>query len=138
VIYYGLLVLPVPLEIFGKWLQVRLERYQYHDILVTLTLCLSSFLHHRKIHGLVSYESDEVYKLKERPHDRRLVQAVIGKNSCLVGKTPTDVKFRTRYGAAVIAINRGGRRLHQHPGKVQLRGEREIFSTTNVICLSKD
>lgn len=84
-------------------------------------------MHHRKIPGLVSYESDEVYKLKERPHDRRLVQAVIGKNSCLVGKTPTDAKFRTRYGAAVIAINRGGRRLHQHPGKVQLRGERETF-----------
>jgi len=31
------------------------------------------------------------------------------------------VNFRTNYGAAVIAINRGGRRLHEHPGKVKLR-----------------
>jgi len=37
VVYYGLLVLPIPLEIFGKWLQVRLKQYQHHDILVMLT-----------------------------------------------------------------------------------------------------
>ena len=76
----------------------------------------------RKIPGLKAYVSDEVKKMKEQIHERRLVEAVVSKMSPLVGKTPTDVKFRTRYGAAVVAVNREGKRLHEHPGKVELQG----------------
>jgi len=75
----------------------------------------------RKIPGLESFESDQVGKIKGKVFERRLVQAVIAKRSPLVGQTPTEAKFRTRYGAAVIAVNREGKRLHEHPGRVKLR-----------------
>jgi len=74
----------------------------------------------RKIPGLKSYESDEVKKIEENFHERRLVQAVVARTGPLVGKTVKDVKFRTRYGAAVIAIHREGKRVQEHPGKVKL------------------
>lgn len=74
----------------------------------------------RKIPGLKSYENDEVKKINEKVHDRRLVQAVVARKSPLVGKTVADVRFRTRYGAAVIAIHREGKRVYDHPGKVKL------------------
>jgi len=76
----------------------------------------------RKIPGLKSYESDEVQKINEKIHDRRLVQAVVARKGPLVGNTVKEVRFRTRYGAAVIAVHREGKRLHEHPGKVKLQG----------------
>lgn len=74
----------------------------------------------RKIPGLSLYENDEVKKVNSEIQDRRLVQAVVARQSPLVGKTVVDVKFRTRYGAAVIAVHREGKRVHEHPGKVKL------------------
>ena len=70
----------------------------------------------RKIPGLKSVENEEVEKINEKVHDRRLVQAVIARKGPLVGKTVKEVKFRTRYGAAVIAVHREGKRIHDHPG----------------------
>jgi uncharacterized protein with PhoU and TrkA domain len=75
----------------------------------------------RKIPGLTSYESGEVEKMNEKVHDRRLVQAVIARQGPLVGKTVKEVRFRTRYGAAVIAVHREGKRIHDHPGKIVLQ-----------------
>jgi len=75
----------------------------------------------RKIPGLKSYENDEVKKLHDKVHERRLVQAVISRKGPLVGKTVKDVKFRTRYGAAIIAVHREGKRVHDHPGQVKLQ-----------------
>ena len=75
----------------------------------------------RKIPGLTSYVSAEVDKINEKVHDRRLVQAVVARQGPLVGKTVKDVRFRTRYGAAVIAVHREGKRIHDHPGKIMLQ-----------------
>ncbi len=75
----------------------------------------------RKIPGLVSYESDEVNKVNEKLHNRRLVEAVIGRRGPLVGMTVKEIKFRTKYGAAVIAVHRDGKRIHDHPGKIKLQ-----------------
>jgi di/tricarboxylate transporter len=74
----------------------------------------------RKIPGLRSFDSDQVEKINEKVHDRRLVQAVIARKGPLVGKTVREVKFRTRYGAAVIAVHRDGKRIHDHPGQIKL------------------
>lgn len=74
----------------------------------------------RKIPGLVSYQRDEVEKINEKVFDRRLVQAVVARKGPLVGKTVKEARFRTRYGAAVIAVHREGRRVHEHPGNVKL------------------
>mmetsp|Transcript_29018 Transcript_29018/g.42804 ORF Transcript_29018/g.42804 Transcript_29018/m.42804 type:complete len:1236 (+) Transcript_29018:347-4054(+) len=76
----------------------------------------------RKIPGLVSYESEEVEKLNEKIHDRRLVEAVVARRGPLVGKTVKEIGFRSKYGAAVIAVHREGKRVHDHPGKVKLQG----------------
>ena len=76
----------------------------------------------RKIPGLVSYENEEVEKIHGKVLDRRLVQAVIARKGPLVGKTIKSVHFRTRFGAAVIAVHRGGSRVHEHPGNVKLHG----------------
>jgi uncharacterized protein with PhoU and TrkA domain len=75
----------------------------------------------RKIPGLISYESEEVEKINETVHDRRLVEAVIARRGPLVGKTVKEVRFRTRYGAAVISVHREGKRIHDHPGKIKLQ-----------------
>lgn len=75
----------------------------------------------RKIPGLNSYQSKEVDKINEKVHDRRLVQAVVARQGPLVGKTVKEVRFRTRYGAAVIAVHREGKRIHDHPGSIILQ-----------------
>ena len=75
----------------------------------------------RKIPGLVSFQSEEVDKINEKVQDRRLVQAVIARKGPLVGKTVKKLRFRTRYGAAVIAVHREGKRVHEHPGRVKLQ-----------------
>ena len=76
----------------------------------------------RKIPGLVSVEDDEVQQIDEKLHDRRLVQAVVSKKGPLAGKTAGEVGFRTKYGAAVIAVHRDGTRVQDHPGNIRLRG----------------
>ena len=75
----------------------------------------------RKIPGLVSYESEEVEKMNEKIQDRRLVEAVVARRGPLVGKTVKSIRFRTRYGAAVIAVHRDGNRVQEHPGKIKLQ-----------------
>jgi uncharacterized protein with PhoU and TrkA domain len=75
----------------------------------------------RKIPGLLSFEKEEVEKINEKVHDRRLVEAVIARRGPLVGKTVKQVQFRTRYGAAVIAVHRDGAKIHEHPGRIKLQ-----------------
>jgi uncharacterized protein with PhoU and TrkA domain len=75
----------------------------------------------RKIPGLISHNKEEVEKINEKIHDRRLVEAVIARRGPLVGKTVKQVRFRTRYGAAVIAVHRDGSRIHEHPGRIRLQ-----------------
>ena len=39
--------------------------------------------------------------------DRKLVEIVIAPKSFLIGSTPREARFRTRFGAAIVAIRRG-------------------------------
>jgi len=75
----------------------------------------------RKIPGLKSFVNEEVKKINEKVHDRRLVQAVIARKGALVGKNVKEARFRTRFGAAVIAVHREGRRIQEHPGTIILQ-----------------
>ena len=75
----------------------------------------------RKIPGLISFDNDQVEKINEKVHDRRLVQAVVARKGPLVGKTVREVRFRTKYGAAVISVHREGKRVHDHPGQIRLQ-----------------
>jgi di/tricarboxylate transporter len=53
--------------------------------------------------------------------DANLFEVVISENSPLVGQNLRDAGFRRRYDAAVIAIHRGGERLNEKLGDVELR-----------------
>ena len=46
--------------------------------------------------------------------------AVVARKGPLVGKTAAEVGFRTRYGAAVIAVHRDGTRVQDLPGNIKL------------------
>jgi di/tricarboxylate transporter len=50
-----------------------------------------------------------------------LCEAVVSEASSLLGKTIRDTNFRTRYGAAVVAVHRQGRRLSGKIGDIVLR-----------------
>ena len=74
----------------------------------------------RKVPGLESPEKSEIKQMNDNVHDRLLVQAVVAKSGPLAGKTVREIRFRTTYGAAVISVHREGRRVHEHPGNIQL------------------
>ena len=44
-------------------------------------------------------------------------KAVVARKGPLSGRTAAEVGFRTRYGAAVIAVHREGTRVQDHPGQ---------------------
>jgi di/tricarboxylate transporter len=46
---------------------------------------------------------------------------VISESSPLIGKTIRDADFRATYGAAVVAVHRGGRRVEKKIGDITLR-----------------
>ena len=73
----------------------------------------------QKIPGLKP-ATDQLFKLKGSRNDRCLVEAVVS-NSCPYRRmTIREAKFRTRYGAAVIAVNRDGVRLRKKIGDIEL------------------
>ncbi|MEM9883087.1 MAG: SLC13 family permease [Planctomycetota bacterium] len=74
----------------------------------------------RKRRGLEP-TGDAVFRLDERRPNRRLVEAVVGPDHPMLGRTIREAGFRTQYGAAVIAVFRGGDRLGGRLGDVQLR-----------------
>ena len=74
----------------------------------------------KKIHGLRSAE-EQAFKIDSNQQDRCLVEAVIGPRFPEVGKTVRDGRFRSNYGAAIIAIAREGERIQQRIGDIELR-----------------
>ena len=75
----------------------------------------------RKIPGLRLFESEELSKMEEKVHERRLVEAVVSNHGPLVGRTVKELKFRSTFGAAVIAVHRQGRRVHELPSNIKLQ-----------------
>jgi di/tricarboxylate transporter len=75
----------------------------------------------KKEQGFVLYVDDQSQKATSVLQDRRLVQAVVARGSPLVGYTIKELRFRSQYGGAVIAIQRGGGRIRGHPASVKLQ-----------------
>lgn len=89
------------------------------DVLVFAGL-VESVVDLRKIRGLVP-AGDEVDQLMRPTHERRLVEAVVAAGSELAGSNVRSARFRTRFGAAIIAVHRGGQRVHAKVGDIVLR-----------------
>ncbi|TWT94528.1 SLC13 family permease [Stieleria varia] len=73
----------------------------------------------RKIRGLLSPD-DQARKLQVPAWRRTLVEAVVSPRCSLLGKTIREGRFRSHFGAAAVAIARGGRRLQGKIGDVRL------------------
>ncbi|MDH5672059.1 MAG: SLC13 family permease [Myxococcales bacterium] len=73
----------------------------------------------RKIRGLSPAEDgdDDAPLAAPRP-TRRLVEAVVAANSALTRQNIREARFRTRYGAAVIAVHRQGERIRSKIGDI--------------------
>lgn len=73
----------------------------------------------RHIPGL-RHAEDQVFKVGSG-EGRHFVEAVLSRLSPVVGRTLRDTRFRNRYGAVVVAVNRHGQQLRQKPGEVVLQ-----------------
>ncbi len=71
----------------------------------------------QKIRGLTP-ATTSVFKLSQPRPDRVHVEAVVGVQCPLIGKTIKEGKFRSAYNAAVIAVHRNGHQLDKKIGSV--------------------
>jgi di/tricarboxylate transporter len=95
------------------------ERIKVADRLV-FTGVVSTILDLQKIRGLVpagDHRDGHTGFLAEN----NLCEAVVSEDSPLIGNTIRDANFRTRYGAAVVAVHRGGKRLSGKIGDIVVR-----------------
>ncbi|WP_447529492.1 SLC13 family permease [Vreelandella sp. TE19] len=74
----------------------------------------------QQIRGLVP-SSEHASNLEKEFKERRLVEAVVSSQCQFIGQRIRDGRFRTLYGAAVLAVCRGGERVTGNLGQVQLQ-----------------
>jgi di/tricarboxylate transporter len=74
----------------------------------------------QQIRGLMPSRHGES-SLEKEYKERRLVEAVVSDQCQFVGKSIRDGHFRTLYGAAVLAVCRGGERVAGNLGQVRLQ-----------------
>jgi di/tricarboxylate transporter len=87
---------------------------------LVFTGIVSSIIEMERIPGL-NPVTDPAYEVSPRAQQqRRLCEAVISSTSPLIGKTIRDADFRARFNAAVIAVHRGGERVKQKVGDIEL------------------
>mmetsp|Transcript_1987 Transcript_1987/g.5008 ORF Transcript_1987/g.5008 Transcript_1987/m.5008 type:complete len:991 (+) Transcript_1987:265-3237(+) len=75
----------------------------------------------RKVAGLRHQEEYQAEKIGIEAIHRRLVQAVVAGGAHLAGRSVKRLAFRTRYGAAILAVHRQGERLRCKIGEVVLK-----------------
>lgn len=88
---------------------------------LVFTGIVSSIIDLEKIVGLVPVADPDYEVSPKAQRRRRLCEAVISSNSPLVGKSIKEAEFRATYGAAVVAVHRGGQRVKQKLGEVEMR-----------------
>lgn len=88
---------------------------------LVFTGIVSSIIELEKTPGLVP-AADPGYQFSpQSQRNRRLCEAVISPSSPLVGRTIRGADFRTSYGAAVVAVHRGGSRIGTKVGDVRMQ-----------------
>ncbi|MEZ6115202.1 MAG: SLC13 family permease [Pirellulaceae bacterium] len=100
-----------------------------NDVLVFVGV-VESMVELQRIRGL-SHPAECADSKKATSHGRCLVEAVVSERCPLVGCSIRDGQFRTKYGAAVVAVARGSHRIEGKIGDVVLqRGDTLILETT--------
>ncbi len=82
---------------------------------------VSSIVELEKIPGLIPATDPSYEVAPSQQRMRRLCEAVISENSPLIGKTIREADFRAAYGAAVVAVHRGGSRVEKKIGDIRLQ-----------------
>jgi di/tricarboxylate transporter len=95
------------------------ERLEAGDRLVFVGV-IDSVVELQKIRGLRP-ATDQVFKLDDPRSERVLVEAVVSPSCPLVGRTIREGRFRSTYGAVVIAVARNGERLQMKIGDIVLQ-----------------
>lgn len=95
------------------------ERLEVGDRLVFVGV-IDSVVELQKIRGLRP-ATDQVFKLVDPRSERVLVEAVVSNTCPLLGRTIREGRFRSTYGAVVIAVARNGERLRMKIGDIELQ-----------------
>ncbi|KAF5840821.1 hypothetical protein DUNSADRAFT_15363 [Dunaliella salina] len=89
-----------------------------------------------KMPGLRHVDEEHTKKTNVDILERRLVQVVVALYSPLIGKTPREVRFRAKYDAAIVAVQRRGERMKQKIGDIKLKGGDVLLLDTGSHFLS--
>lgn len=65
--------------------------------------------------------SERTFTLKNVYPERTLVEVVVAPHCTLVNETLAGSRFRTHYGASVIAVSRNSERVNEHLGDIRLQ-----------------
>jgi di/tricarboxylate transporter len=95
------------------------EVIEANDRLV-FTGVVSSVVELQKITGLIPVADPAYESSPAKQAQRGMCEAVVSNNSPLIGETIRDADFRATYGAAVVAVHRGGSRVQQKVGDIRL------------------
>ncbi|HSM82901.1 MAG TPA: SLC13 family permease [Nodosilinea sp.] len=111
------------------------ETLQEQDQLVFVGM-VNSIVDLNQIRGLKP-ATNQVFKLDTPRTERTLVEAVVSNTCPLVGSTIRQGKFRSRYGAVVLAVGRNGERLPGKIGDIRLRAGDALLLETNASFLEE-
>ncbi|SER53169.1 Di-and tricarboxylate transporter [Nitrosomonas sp. Nm51] len=75
-----------------------------------------------RINGIVpSMDGEQIQSLKAERGERRLVEAVVSPHCAAIGRAIRDTRFRSQYGAVVLAVARNGERIKGNLGTIKLQ-----------------
>jgi di/tricarboxylate transporter len=94
------------------------EKLRGRDRLVFVGI-VESVVDLQRIRGL-GPATNQVFKLNAPRTVRSLIEAVVSDSCPVIGKSIREGRFRTAYNAAVLAVARGGQRIHAKVGDIVL------------------
>jgi di/tricarboxylate transporter len=100
---------------------VRPDTQIMHGDHLIFTGVVSTMVELEKIPGLVPVADPNYQVSAGGQRGRRLWEAVVSDTSPLVGQTLREADFRATYGAAVMAMHRGGQRIREKLGGVEIK-----------------
>lgn len=100
---------------------VRPDQKILHGDHLIFTGVVNSMVELEKIPGLIPVADPNYDVSPKEQSGRRLWEAVVSPSSPLVGQTLREADFRATYGAAVLAMHRGGQRVTGKLGTVEIK-----------------